>query len=304
MRQQSHARRPGFVSGVVAGLLVFLVGLGAWWYGPLSHIAGPNDPITRQPEGSGQPVNILVLGVDERLEDTGRSDTILLVRLEQGASRVLAIPRDTLVSMGDYGEGKANSAYTYGGADLARRAVSELLGVPVQYYVKVNLSGFRHLVDLMGGVTFDVPKPMHYVDPTDHLVIDLQPGRQLLDGAKAEQFVRFRHDAIGDDVGRIQRQQEFLKAAATQALTPAKLPLLPQLLYAAGSYIDTDLPVSQQLRLLQELSAAKQRDAIVQETLPGHGEYLNGVSFFLPDQEALQRLSVAFTAPSGSRSTP
>lgn len=286
MRPQASARSLSFLSGVVAGLLFLFACVAAWWFGPLLHNPGSQDQVSRTPERAERAINILVLGVDERSHDTGRSDTMLLVRVEDGAARVLSIPRDTLVTLSGYGEGKANSAYTYGGPDLARRSISELLGVPVDYYVKLNLVGFRHLVDLMGGVVFDVQRPMHYVDPTDNLVIDLKPGLQLLDGAKAEQFVRFRHDAIGDDVGRTQRQQEFLKAAAAQLLTPAKLPRLPQLLYAARAYVD--------------LYAAKQRDTLVSEALPGHGEYVNGVSFFLPDREGLQRLSLAFAA----RETP
>lgn len=301
MRPRASTRPPGFLSGVVAGLFFLLVCVALWWYGPLFHGRGQQEPVAEQPERA---LNILVLGVDERPNDTGRSDTMLLVRVGDGAARVLSIPRDTLVTLGRHGEGKANSAYTYGGADLARQSISELLGAPVDYYVKLNLAGFRHLVDLMGGVVFDVPKPMHYVDPTENLVIDLKPGLQLLDGAKAEQLVRFRHDAIGDDVGRIQRQQDFLKAAATQALTPAKLTRLPQLLYAASTYVDTDIPLTQQLQLGQQLYAAKQRDALVTEALPGHGEYVNGVSFFLPDQDALHRLSVAFAGSETTTAQP
>ncbi len=284
-----------FVAGIVAGLLLSLAGLATWWYLP----ARGQPPAATTATDVSEATNILVLGVDERSHDTGRSDTMMLVHVTPGGPvRMLAIPRDTLVSIDGYGEGKANSAYTYGGPELAKASVSRLLGLPVDHYVKVNLAGFRQLVDLMGGVTVDVPKPMHYEDPYDHLKIDLKPGRQLLDGEKAEQFVRFRHDEIGDDVSRIHRQQEFLKAAAEQVLSPGNLARLPKLIYTAAGFVDTDLPISRQLSLAYAVYSAKQGDGLLQETLPGRGDYVNGISFFLPDTQAVANLVSVWRADS------
>jgi LCP family protein required for cell wall assembly len=247
-------------------------------------------------------VQILVMGVDARSSVDGeRTDTMMLVRVADGETRILSIPRDTLVQMEGHGDSKINSAYTYGGTDLAQQVVGRLTGLPVDYYVKIDLSGFRHLIDLMGGVWFDVPKRMSYVDPTDNFVVDLQPGRQLLDGAKAEQLVRFRHDEIGDDMGRIARQQEFLKAAALQALTPSNLPRLPQLLYTARQYVQTDIPLTRQLGLAQALFRAEQHGAVVQETVPGKGDYVDGISFFVVDHPELNRLVTTWQAPDNGR---
>jgi polyisoprenyl-teichoic acid--peptidoglycan teichoic acid transferase len=279
-----------FWAGVAAGLLISLTGLAAYWFTPA--LASPDADGGRPAEAPlAVPVHVLVMGVDERDQVSGsRSDTMMLVRVDDRQVRVLSLPRDTLVDMGEHGEGKLNSAYTYGGADLAKQVTGELVGLDVDYYVKIDLSGFRQLIDLMGGVEFDVPRAMQYTDPTDGLVIDLQPGLQRLDGEKAEQFVRFRHDKLGDDMSRIHRQQEFLKAAVTQMLTPENLLKLPGLLSAARSYVDTDLPVTRQLRLGNAVFQARQNDAIVQETLPGHGDYVNGISFFLIDQQQRDHL--------------
>lgn len=288
MQEKKRWGKLRFVAGVVAGLIFSLTGVGAWlWAPPVAQA-----PVAAtEPHALTEPVHVLVLGVDERTADPGRSDTMMLLRLApEGPVRLLSIPRDTLVRIDGYGEGKANSAYTYGGPELAKRSVTELLGLRVDYYVKVNMAGFRELVDLMGGVTMDIAKPMHYEDPVDGLKIDLEPGRQLLNGERAEQFVRFRHDEIGDDVGRIRRQQEFLQAAAEQVLAPANLPRLPLLVYTAAGYIDTDMALPTQVKLGYALYGAKQSGAIVQETLPGHGDYLDGISFFLPDHSELKRL--------------
>ncbi|HYG59453.1 MAG TPA: LCP family protein [Symbiobacteriaceae bacterium] len=286
----------GFWAGVALGLLLSFSGLAVWWFSP-PPLAGPQgaNRTPGEPATLGGPVHVLVLGVDERDQVNGsRTDTMLLLRFEDDQVRMLSIPRDTLVDMDAYGEGKINSAYTYGGPDLAKQVTSELVGVPVDHYVKVNLAGFRRLVDMMGGVQFDVPKAMRYSDPTDGLEIDLQPGLQVLNGDMAEQFIRYRYDDIGDDMGRIARQQEFLKAAARQALAPSRLTKLPQLLYTARSYVETDIPVGRQLQLAQASFAAQQRDAVVQETLPGHGDYVDGLSFYLIHQDELDRLVEAW----------
>lgn len=307
MRRRNKRSGPGFWAGVAVGLLASLAPVAAWWFWPGTGSLSGNPAASRMTSENQvhqtEPTNVLVLGVDERDTVTGsRSDTMMLVRVEENQVRVLSIPRDTLVKIEGHGDSKANSAYTYGGEELAKQVASDLLGVPVQYYVKVDLSGFRRLVDLMGGVWYDVPKAMHYTDPTEGLVIDLEPGRQLLDGDKAEQYVRFRHDEIGDDMGRIHRQQEFMKAAVAQALTPSMLPKLPQLLYTARQYVETDVPLARQLQLAQALFQAQQHGSVVQETLPGHGDYVDGISFFLIDQEQLGRLLTAWQG--GTSATP
>lgn len=282
-----------FLAGAALGLMLSVGGTLLLSTMPLKSQAAPplqSSAPTAQPAGSHKVSYVLVMGVDERPDDPGRSDTMFLVRIGDGQVRAMSIPRDTLVSIEGHGEGKVNSAFTYGGPELAKQTVSELLGLPVEHYVKVNLNGFRSIIDLIGGVPFEVERAMHYEDPYDGLMIDLEPGYQVLDGRMAEQFVRFRHDEIGDDLGRIHRQQEFLKAAAATALKPSNLPKLPSLLYTGSRYVETDLPVSEQLRLAGAAFQAHQADAIVQETLPGHGDYVNDISFYLPDEEALEKL--------------
>jgi len=283
-----------FLTGTALGLLLAVGGLVLLWPWPAAGKAIPPETSAegagQQVPGSDEPTYVLVLGVDERPDDPGRSDTIFLVRIADHQVRLLSIPRDTLVDMGEHGEGKVNSAYTYGGPELAMQTVSDLLGLPVRSFVKVNLNGFREMVDLIGGVPTNVEQPMYYEDPYDGLVINLEPGEQVLNGRMAEQYVRFRHDAIGDDLGRISRQQGFLKAAARHALRPSNLPKLPNLLLTASRYVQTNLSMTDQLRLATEGFMAQQADAVVQETLPGTSDYLGELSFYIPDQVQLDRL--------------
>ncbi|WP_045234759.1 LCP family protein, partial [Deinococcus pimensis] len=148
-----------------------------------------------------------------RTAETFRSatDTLMLVQTDVGARRVrtLSLPRDTFVSLPGRGGAKLNSALPTLGPDGLVRAVEGLTGLHVDGYVLINLGGVRDLTDAVGGVTVDVDRAMDYDDFAGDLHIHLRAGRQRLDGARAEQYLRFRHDRRGD-LGRIERQQGYL----------------------------------------------------------------------------------------------
>jgi len=155
---------------------------------------------------AGQPVDsitVLLLGTDSRPGETvGRTDTIIVARVDTAENRLslLSIPRDTRVNIPKHGMDKINSANVYGGPTLTARVVSDLIGMPVQYYALTNWESFKEMVDTLGGITIDVEKRMYYYDRADgpEYIIDLQPGVQRLDGRKALQYVRWRNDALGD----------------------------------------------------------------------------------------------------------
>ncbi len=206
-----------------------------------------------------RPVNILVMGIDRVLgvpQDSpevlaGRSDTMLLVNADPttGTASILSIPRDTRVDIPDLGTSKINAANEVGGPQLAARVVSRNMdGVPIDRYVRVSTEAFRALVDLLGGVRVYVPYRMVYTDNTQKLKIDLQQGWQTLNGDQAEQFARFRHDGIGD-VGRVQRQQQLIRALQERLTNPAVLPKIPQIIQLLQTYIDTNLTLNEMLAL-------------------------------------------------------
>jgi LCP family protein required for cell wall assembly len=211
--------------------------------------------------GISRPVNILVMGIDrvpDAPEDSpkifeSRSDTMLLVHLNPGDHTVnlLTIPRDTQVNVPGIGVTKINAANWQGGPNLAAQVVSQTLNdVTVDRYVRLSTDAFRELVDLVGGVEVYVPKRMYYVDETQKLKIDLQPGLQTLDGVQAEGFARFRHDESGD-IGRAQRQQALLKALQKRLSSPMMLTRLPQAFSVLQKHIDTNLSIGEMLALMQ-----------------------------------------------------
>jgi anionic cell wall polymer biosynthesis LytR-Cps2A-Psr (LCP) family protein len=127
-----------------------------------------------------------------------------------------------------------------GGPEAVKSELSKHLGRPVEHHILVNLSVIRRLGDALGGLEVDVPKTMYYVDNSQGLSIDLQPGRQRLQGRELEGFLRFRHDEMGD-IGRLDRQKLVLKALFEQITRPENLVRLPALLATAGKDLKTDL---------------------------------------------------------------
>ncbi|HHT62422.1 MAG: LCP family protein [Bacillota bacterium] len=227
-------------------------------------------------------INILLLGTDQDLETNSRTDTIILASVDTVQKKVslLSIPRDTRVNIPGFGENKINAANLLGGTELVKATISNLIKVPIDYYIITNFEGFKDIVDTLGGVEIDVEQNMRYRAYDG--MIDLKKGVQRLDGEKALQYVRFRHDKLGD-ITRTQRQQKFLTALAKemiQAKTILKLPaLIPKLKEAVG----TDLSVTQMIGLAKEL-ANYDLSTITVQTLPGNFVDLNGASYWYVDE--------------------
>ncbi|MGE5676230.1 MAG: LCP family protein [Mycobacterium leprae] len=261
-------------------------------------------PVPVQP---GQRVNILVLGLDE---DRLRSDTMLLVSVDQEARKVgvLQIPRDTRTLLAGKGAiGKINAAYAYGVGDKqfpanlrALKTVESLLSVPVHYTVVIDPAGFRKTIDAIGGVPVNITRKMDYDDPVQNLHIHFMPGPQKLLGKQALEFVRWRHNNDGtgypdQDLGRIRAQQQFLNNLLDELLKPANLPRLPGQIATMSVYVQTTMEPSR-LGAMAQLATKVNRQDIEFATLPGTDGFLpdqvtgQRVSYYLPDPEATHRL--------------
>lgn len=245
----------------------------------------------------GQPVNILVMGID-RVADAppnseqnfnGHSDTILLLRFdpEDKSLKMLSIPRDTRVTNQGLTVPKINQANVDGGPTLAAKVISHTLNdIPIHRYIRVTNGGFRELVDLLGGIEIYVPQRMLYEDMTQNLKIDLQPGWQTLNGEQSEQFARFRGDNKGD-VGRVQRQQMVLKALKERLKNPLILSKLPQAIRIMHQYIDTNL-TPEEIFALVSFSLNTDKNKLNMILLPGRFSYPNEyqLSYWIMDEDA------------------
>jgi len=210
------------------------------------------------PEWEGKErVNILLLGGDARGLSEGevaRSDSMIVVSIDPVTKRahLLSVLRDTYIDIPGHGKGRANTAITLGGPNLAMQAIGDLLGLTIQFYAYVDFEGFKALIDAIGGVYFEVEKDMNYVDNADknRYDIHLKKGYQLLDGDKALQYVRFRHDAMSDFT-RTERQREFLKAVAQKLQSTWNVVRMGQILESVQPYVETNMQVSDMLKLGQ-----------------------------------------------------
>lgn len=251
----AHPARHRVLRGLtVLGLLLLLIlpfGLLRPAPGPFMPQPGglPNHtPLPTAPPAPAVPdgdLRFLIVGLTQ---DEHRTDSIIVAQWDEAhhEARILGVPRDIAVTLTGIGTTKLVHAYATGGIGRARAAVMRLLDIPIAHYLVFSLPAMRHLVDLIGGVPLIVEKKMIYSDKEQGLFIDINPGLQVLDGARAEQYVRFRNDPEGD-IGRIRRQQHFLRAALTALRRPAVWIHLPGILDVARSEIGTDLTKGQLL---------------------------------------------------------
>ena len=234
---------------------------------------------------------IMIMGVDERTDDVGRSDTLMVATIDphKNEAALLSIPRDTRVAIPKNGYDKINAAYAYGGEKLTQRTVEDFLGIRIDHYVIINTHAFQKIIDAIGGIDIDVEKRMYYEDPWDDdggLVIDLRPGRQHMDGKTAVTYVRYRDEE--GDIGRVKRQQKFMRACVDAVTTPAILPRLPGIISSVIDSVKTDLSVRQMLEFIGTLKQA-QANGLRTDMVPGRPLYIEGISYWIPDMEQLRR---------------
>jgi len=232
-------------------------------------------------------VNVMLLGVDK---DGTRTDVMIMghLNLVDKSITMIQIPRDTYVPDNGRRDKKINSAYA-SGVDTTFKEVEMVTGVEVDKYVKIDTSQFRNIIDEMGGIDYDVPIDMHYDDPTQDLHIHIDKGYQTLDGAKAEQFVRFRQDNDGNgypegDVGRLKAQQGFIKEAIKQLFSFKNTLKIPSLISTFDKMVETNFTNGELLSYMSSVFEIGHENISV-ITLAGEGEYRYGGSYFFPDKE-------------------
>lgn len=219
----------------------------------------------------------VLLGSDARAGEASRSDTIVVTKAGGG---MLAVPRDTLVDIPGVGEDKINAAFASGGPELTVETLENLTGVPLEEYVVVHFGGVEEIVDALGGITLEVDQPIR-VGIDGHRVY-IPAGTQRLDGLEALAYVRYRGGPTAD-IGRIGRQQKFLRELVRESTSPAKLPRLPATARATWRNIDTNMNPIEAARFAVRTRLSGIEEA---ELYPGEPRYIEGISYWVPDKEA------------------
>lgn len=204
-----------------------------------------------------------------------RADTIMLGCFDTNnkTATLVSIPRDTLV-LRDGKNSKINAVYGNGKGEAMAQAVSELLGVPVDYYVSVDLDAFGAIVKTIGGVYFDVPIDMNYDDPYQDLHIHLEKGYQKLNAEQAIGVVRFRHNNDGSgyprqDLDRAETQRNFLAALVSQTVTLSNVTKVTELINILNEYVDTNMPLNDMIYFATAAIGIDLDTALKTGTLPG-----------------------------------
>ncbi|MGX6979953.1 LCP family glycopolymer transferase [Vagococcus elongatus] len=234
------------------------------------------------------PISVLLLGIDTGdlgRDEQGRSDTMMVATLnpEDGETTLLSIPRDTYTEIVGRGQNdKLNHAYAFGGADMAIASMENLLQIPIDYYVSVNMGGLKEVVDAVGGVNVDNTLDFSQ-DGTD-----FHTGNIHLNGEEALSFVRMRYEDPEGDYGRQERQRKVVMGIMKKAVSPSILTQYTEILSTLKDNVRTDLNWDQLMTLQKNY-----RDAftvIETEQMAGSGIMLDGISYQEIPAEELTRV--------------
>ncbi len=293
-----------FVLVITGGIFAYRVHLnGGGMSGMLATMVG-HDQNTKKnlPE-----LKVLVLGISTDQENVELTDTIMVASYNPNTQKatLLSIPRDTYIGKNTARATAYEKINTLYGRkhrpDETLEAINEITGLDIQYYVVVKTEALIKLVDVIGGVTFNVPIDMDYDDKTQNLHIHLKKGEQKLDGNKAEQLVRFRHNNNGssypaeygdNDLGRMRTQREFIMQVIKQTAKPENIFKLGEILEVAEEYVITNIDFNvakDYIPYVVEFST----ENMLTETLPGSVPNLNktnNVSIFVYDKVETKKL--------------
>ena len=228
---------------------------------------------------------ILMVGVDqaageENNEDFTRTDTIMLMKanVKDGTIKLLSIPRDSRVLVRNTYD-KVNHAHAFGGIELTLQSLRNFLGLDIDYYAQVNYQALVNIVDAIGGVDYEVPEGVEIKKWT----LDIKPGMNHFDGTDTMWYLRTRHIYNNGDIGRVEAQQDFIKAMVDQAVLKSKQMNLMTVISSYIKYVKTNLPMPIIMDLVKNInnfSSDKMETFIV----PGNEATINRTSFYIPDE--------------------
>ncbi|WP_035288215.1 LCP family protein [Clostridium sp. KNHs214] len=292
-----------FFAGLLFIALLGVVSFGAYSYYSLYKMGknmdnkNPKDKVEIPKVEKDDPVNIFIVGVDigdPKLKGTNvpkRTDTMMVMHYEpkEKKAHIVSVPRDTKVEINGKTQ-KINNAHAIGGMKGAIDSVQDLLGIDINYYVKLDYEGFRKVIDAIGGVDMPINYNMNYDDPKQNLSIHFQKGTVAhLDGKKAEEFFRWRknNDKTGlaeGDIGRIKNQHIFIEKVIEKVKSPSIVFKLKDILDIASKYITTNMSPTEIISYGMSVTKVDSSN-IKMSTIAGEGKYIGDTSYFIYDEE-------------------
>jgi polyisoprenyl-teichoic acid--peptidoglycan teichoic acid transferase len=297
----SKLKKALLISGIILGVLVIGVGVYAFTiysslhetankvYKPLKTDKDTELPLKKEKEVAPS-INILLMGVDERKNDKGRSDTMIIATLNPKTNQMLmtSIPRDTKVQIpGRQGYSKINAAYAYGNEELAVETVEKYFNIDISYFVKVNMEGLRDLVDAVGGVT--VHNDITWKDEGFYKKgFVYEKGDIFLNGPEAIGYVRMRHLDPRGDFGRNLRQRQVIQAVINKGTNLTSVGNIKNILNVLGSNVTTNLSFDDMKRLATDYRGC--RNNITDYETKGTPKYMDGVSWVIVEDQEFQNV--------------
>lgn len=306
MDTRSQKRKPKkkrkwlyWIGGIIAALILIVGGYLYYIYDKVGDtVAGMHNPLERDEDPERQneleaifqnnnSINILLLGVDQRENDKGRSDTMILMSSNPKTNSLLmlSIPRDTYVNIPGQGMDKINHAYAFGDVPLSIKTVEGAFDIPVHFYIKVNMEGFQQGIDALGGVNVMNNQAFSQGGA------DFPTGEIYLDGNKALKYIRMRKDDPRGDLGRNERQRNVIKAAMDKAASLSSISKAGNILTILGSNVETDLNMSRMQTLFSDYRGTRKNIKTIE--INGTGKTLDKWYYMVTDEE-FNRISTEF----------
>lgn len=278
-------------------ILVLILGVGTYAYSVYNNAKKTvndkmHDPVESIDLGqakdkikAAEPLNILLMGVDTRENDKGRSDALMVLSLdpEKDTMQLVSIPRDTRTTIVGKGkEDKINHAYAYGGSDMTIATVEEFLDVDMDYYVRMNMSGLQELVDQIGGIT--VGNDIAWQDGKYNF--DFGPTK--LDGDKTMHFVRMRKQDPNGDFGRTKRQRQVIQGIVDKGASVGSITKISGLIDIMGNNMATNMDFDDMKKLLSGYKDTRKN--VVNYQMQGSGTKIDGVYYMIVDEEEIAKV--------------
>ncbi|MED3915641.1 LytR family transcriptional regulator [Priestia megaterium] len=292
-KKRKSKKKKGFK--IALGIILLLIlGVGIYGYSVYSSVANTfnrtHEPLSRDKSdkrsekvslAKRDPISILLLGVDQRGADRGRSDSLMLLTVnpDKQAVKMLSIPRDTRTEIiGKGKEDKINHAYAFGGVDMSIKTVENFLNIPIDYYIQVNMESFKDIVDAVGGVT--VNNTLDFTYEGHHF----KKGKLELNGEKALSYSRMRYDDPRGDFGRQSRQQQIIQAVINEGASIKSLTNYGTILDAIGDNVKTNLTFDDMKEIQSNYKEAHNNVEHIQ--IDGIGGKMNGIYYYnVPEAE-------------------
>lgn len=288
---------------ITAGLLLVLfLGVGAFVFSVYNEarqtvaqkihepIESIDSSVGKEKVKGKESINILLLGVDQREDEKGRSDALMVLSLDPAddSMQLISIPRDTRTEIVGRGvEDKINHAYAFGGTDMAVETVENLLEVELDYYVHMNMEGLTEMVDAVGGIT--VTNELDWVDDGYYEKgFHYAKGPLELNGDQALGYVRMRKQDPAGDFGRTARQRQVIQAVINKGANVASVNKIDDMMQVLGNNMSTNMDFQDMQNLLMGYTDTRKNSESYQ--LQGTGTTINGIYYLVVSEEEISKV--------------